>query len=310
MDTPYTWENKTYLVLTDRLTSLIAGVVDSVLVSGSSIIIVTSDRQTRSEIAKNIGVAAFLVPVPGKNDNRSFFYDNMPGSLQDLEIESFPLWKGLSIDRLRFWQVNRDLLEEFISKIEFDTAVLDFDPMSPLSAVWDCFYDITLVKSGTLRTPEHYTFMQKHKGIINGVITDKEIDKPYLKQLGIETASVWETERPFEPPVDKQYGEPAIYYDKRYLWQFNEFVERYGQIQPISFDERSIDLFPKCHNIKATVLPPTAVTRPSRLFMFSYDEEVIDRIDPQQIVIFDPYGVNKAREMSCGDARVVEVMNG
>lgn len=311
MDTPYTWENKTYLVLVDSLTSLTAGAIDSILVSGSGIIIATSNVKTRNEIAQNVGIIPFLIPVPTSNDNKSFFYNNMPGNLEDLEIESFPLWKGLSIDRLRFWQVNTKLLEEFISKVDFDEAVIDFDLLSPLSPCWDMFDSISLIKNGTLRTPEHFAFLKRYSelGVISGVVTDKEQDKIYLKQFGISNVSVWQAEKPFEPPIEKTYGEPCIYYDKQNIWQFNEFVERYGVLQPISFDQRSIDMFPKCHHYNIEVLPPTAVTRPERLFMFSYDEQVIDRINPKQVIIFDPYGVNMAREMMAGDSRVVEVLN-
>lgn len=305
-DTPYIWEsNKTYLVVTDHLTSLIAGVIDSILVSGSGVIIVTSNSKTQKEIAQNIGILPFLIPIPSNNDNRSFFFDNMPGNLEELEVQSFPLWKGLGIDRLRFWQVNKGLLEEFVSKIKFDIAVIDFDMMSPLSSGWDMFDNIVVVKSYTLRTPEHYAFLKRYTKSINRVVTDKEIDKDYLKQIGVNNVSVWQAEKPFEPPIEKEYGDPCIYYDKRYIWQFNEYVERYGLLQPISFDQRSIDMFDKCHQLpNVQVVPPKAARTPSVLIMFAYDEEIIDAINPHKVMIFDPYGVNKAAEMFVGDDRV------
>lgn len=308
MDTPYIWEsNKTYLVATDHLTSLIAGAIDSILVSGSGVIIITGNSKTQKEIAQNVGILPFLIPIPSNNDNRSFFLDNMPGNLEELEVQSFPLWKGLSIDRLRFWQVNTGLLEEFISKINFDIAVIDFDLLSPLSSVWDMFDNTILVKSQTLRTPEHFAFLKRYTdlGMVRGVITDKNTDKNYLKQIGIDNVSTWQAEKPFEPPTEKEYGDVLIYYDKRYIWQFNEYVERYGLSQPISFDQRSIDMFDKCHQLpNVQVIPPKAAMTPRMLIMFAYDEEVIDAINPQKVMIFDPYGVNKANEMSVGDDRV------
>ena len=138
MGTPYIFNgNKSYLVLTDNLTSLMAGVIDSILLSGSNITIVTSRKETQEAIAHNVGLPSFLVPVPSHSDNQMFFRTQMPGELDGMEFESFPLWKGLSIDRLRFWQVNNGLLNEFISKINYDIAVIDFDLMSPLSSVWE-----------------------------------------------------------------------------------------------------------------------------------------------------------------------------
>lgn len=317
MNTPYTWENRTYLVLTDSLTSLIAGVIDSILVSGSSIIIGTSNQKTRSEIIKNIGITPFLIPVPGKNDNRSFFYNNMPGSMEDLEIESFPLWKGLSADRLRFWQVNNELLKEFISKISFDTAVIDFDLLSPLSSIWEEIGQLIILKNQTLRTPEHFSFLVRNRERVEYVVTDKEMDVSYLSQADLQ-AEVWSVEKEFEPPIEKVYGLDAIYYDKRYIWQFNEYFDGKHLVigntkfpQAISFDSPSIELFPRCHpNAHVQVVPPNTITTPKRLIMFAYDEEVIDRISPKEVLIYDPYNVNRAVEMSVGDERVVRVING
>lgn len=309
-NTPYIFENKTYLVLTSNLTSLIAGVIDSILLSGSGIVIVTDSEKTQKEISQNVGILPFLVPVPPSSDNQSFFFDNMPGKLQSMEIELFPIWKGLSIDRLRFWQLNNGLIDEFIFKLSFDVAVVDFDLVSPLSVTWDCFDDTILVKNRTFRTPEHLAYLQRGRAI-KQVVTDKEIDIPYLERaLGGNKAVVWQAEKPFEPPVEKQHKGECIYYDKRYIWQFNEYIERYGLKQPISFDERSIDMFHKCHNVpNVDVLPPSTVTKPETLVMFAYDEEVIDAINPQRIAIYDPYGVNMADVTSIGDERVV-LING
>lgn len=301
MNTSYIFDTKTYLVLTDSLTELIASAIDSFLISGSSTIIVTSRKEVQKAIAENIGLQSFVVPVLNENDNGLFYQQNMPGSLE-LEIEKFPLWKGLSIDRLRFWQVNNNLLKEFVSKLDFDTVVIDFDPMSPLSSVWDLLDDIILIKNETLRTPEHFAFLTKNSEKISKVITDKEMDVAYLNGLN---SVVWETEKPFEPPIEKVYADRAIYYDKRYIWQFNEFVEKYGYVQPISFDDRSIDLFNRCHpHVRGEILPPSAVVTPSELIMFAYDERVIDAIKPQKVAVFDPYGVNMTKDMIVGDERV------
>ena len=127
--------SKTYLVLADNLSALLAACIDSILVSGGNIVIVTSKQETQQEIASKVGINPFLIPVPGHADDEAFFNNNMPGSLEDLEFKRFPLWKGLSIDRLRFWQVNNGLLNEFISKINFDVTILDLDLMSPLTSL-------------------------------------------------------------------------------------------------------------------------------------------------------------------------------
>lgn len=316
MDTPYIFDSKTYLVLTDNLTSLVAGFIDSALLSGSNIVIVTSRKQVREQITNNVGFPTFLVPIPPANDNKLFFSTNMPGNLEELEYKSFPLWKGLSADRLRFWQVNNGLLKEFISKISFDTAVIDFDLLSPLSSVWEEIGQLIVLKNQTLRTPEHFSFLIRNKERIEYVVTDKEMDIPYLSQANLQTR-VWDVEKEFEPPIEKVYGPDAIYYDKRYIWQFNEYFDGKHQVvgntkfpQAVSFDNPSIELFPRCHpNAHVQVVPPNTVTTPNRLIMFAYDEEVIDRISPKEVLIYDPYNVNRAVEMSVGDDRVVGVID-
>lgn len=297
-------QNKTYLVLTNNLTSLIAATIDSALIAGGNIVIVTSKKEVQKAIADNVGLPSFLVDIPPSSDNRLFFDRHMPGSLEDLRVENYELWKGLSIDRLRFWQVNSDLLAKFISNINFDTVVVDFDLMSLLSPVWDSLdKPFILVKNRTLRTPEHYLFMVKNKSKIELVVTDKEMDGEYLESIGVKTA-VLEAEKPFEPPTEKVYGEKVIYYDKRYIWQFNEYVERYGWFQPVSYDNRSIELFTKCHGFKSGILPVKTVKTPEQLIMFTYDEEVIDAMKPKEVLIYDPYQVNMAKETAVGDERV------
>ena len=90
MDTPYIFNgNKSYLVLADNLTSLMAGVIDSILLSGSNITIVTSRKETQEAIAQNVGLPSFLVPGPSYSDNQMFFRTQMPGELDGMEFESF-----------------------------------------------------------------------------------------------------------------------------------------------------------------------------------------------------------------------------
>jgi hypothetical protein len=296
--------SKTYLVLTDSLSSLIAATIDSLLVSGANIVVVTSKSKVQQEITEKIGITPFHIPVPPLNDDHQFFLGNMPGSLEDLVFEGFPLWKGLSIDRLRFWQVNNDLLKKFIEKIDFDISIIDLDLMSRLTSLPIASYkESIVVKNATLRTPEIYSFLQKLQP--SAVITDKEMDIPYLDHFLDTTKKVWAQEIPFEPPIDKVYGPPALYYDKRYIWQFNEYVERHEFVPPISFDERSIEVFSRCHPVGGMyVLPPSAIATPETLVMFAYDEQAIDAIKPKRVVIYDPYGVNMAEIMAIGDERV------
>lgn len=296
--------SKTYLVLADSLSALIAATIDSLLVSGANIVIVTSSSKVQQEVTEKIGIVPFHVPIPPLNDDRRFFLGNMPGSLEDLVFNGFPLWKGLSIDRLRFWQVNNDLLRKFIERIDYDSVVLDLDLMSPLTSLPIGMYkDATVVKNATLRTPEIHSFLQKLQP--SAVITDKEMDVPYIDHFLDATKKVWAQEVPFEPPIEKVHGPPALYYDKRYIWQFNEYVEKHEFIPPISFDTRSIEMFPRCHQINgAQVLPPSAIATPETLVMFAYDEQVIDVIKPKQVTVYDPYGVNMAEIMAIGDKRV------
>lgn len=307
MDTPYIFDSdKTYLFLVDNLTALVAAAIDSVLLSGSGIIVATNNEKTQREMAQSVGIQAFHIPLIPSHDNRLFHENNMPRSLESLDdFKLFPLWKGLSIDRLRFWQINRGLLEEFLSKLNFDVLVADFNIHSPLSSVHesDRFDKMVLIKNGTLRTPEHIAFIERNNGRILSIISDKEIDKPFIAAVG-SNPLIWVAEKEFEPPVDKEYGRPCIYYDKQYIWQFNMYVERLPLFQVVSLDERSIEMFPRCHNINTNILPVTAVTRPERLIMFAYDEQVIDRIEPKEVLIYDPYGANRAYMTSIGDDRV------
>jgi hypothetical protein len=295
---------KTYLVLTDNLSHLIAAAIDSVLLAGANIVIVTSNPKAQKEITEKIGITPFHVTVPPLSDDNQFFLGNMPGSLEDHVFNGFPLWKGLSIDRLRFWAINNNLLQEFIGNIHYDETVIDLDLMSPLTSLpIEMYRDATVVKNATLRTPEIYSFLQKLNP--KAVVTDRQMDVPYLDHFLDATKMVWEQDKPFEPPVDKQYGLPVIYYDKRYIWQFNEYVERFDFAPPISFDKRSIEIFTRCHPVSGMyVLPPNAIGTPETLIMFAYDEQVIDTIKPKKVTIFDPYGVNMAQVMSMGDERV------
>ncbi len=304
MDTPYLQTGETYLLLADNLTELVAGFIDACLLSGNDLVVATSNKAFREEVGKSMGLACFYLPTPSRNDNKIFFDDNMPGSMEDLEVDGFQLWKGLAIDRLRFWQLELNLLKKFIEEVSYTKVAIEMNPMSSLSAVFDSLQSITILKSDTLRTPEIVTFLQKKSDEIDCVITDSEIDTEFIFNY-VNNAKVWRIEEEYTPPDKQKRIEKLIYYDKQYIWQFNEFVENWGLFDTVSFDKRSQETFPLCHPGLGEALPPETLPQPVELIMFSYDEQVIKAIKPEKITIFDPYGVNKAKEMSAGDTRVV-----
>lgn len=304
MDTPYAKSGETYLLLADNLSTITAGFIDAVLLSGSDLVVITSNKAFEQEAREAMGISCFYTPITTKNDNKSFFYNNMPGSLEELKIESFPLWKGLAIDRLRFWQLELSLLREVVENTSYTKVVIQMNPHSPLSAIFDDFDtdNLIVLKDETLRTPEILNFLKQKS--VECVITDSEIDTAFIANYA-KSAMVWRIEQKYSPPDDRKKVEQLIYYDKQYIWQFNEFAEKYGEVQAVSHDERSRETFLLCHpKAKSKVVPPNLLGAPTELILFAYDEKVIAALDPEVVTIFDPYGVNMAKELSVGDERV------
>lgn len=302
--------NETYLLLTDSLTYLIAGFIDSCLVSGNNIVIVTTDKETKKAIENDIGTPVFYCPIKPQKNAGLFYKENMPGSLEDMSIDGFPIWKGLSIDRLRFWSIETGFLDEFISKLNYTKSVVDMNPMANISTVFDSIKNIVVLKNRTFRTPEILSFMEQQSDNIVEFVTDTNDDIPLLAKYD-KPIHIWAVEEKFKPPTADDREGQLCYYDKQYIWQFNELIERFGFIQPVSYDSRSIETFPLCHpGFKGKILPPNTKKRPLELVMFAYDENIIKQIDPEKVLIFDPYGVNRARELAVGDEKVRFISHG
>jgi hypothetical protein len=119
-------------------------------------------------------------------------------------------------------------------------------------------------------------------------------------------ALIWADEKPVILPTqrDLEHRGAQIYYDKKYIWQFNEY-ENKEKLPVVSLDERSIETFPLCHPQSGVIHPPRMNVE--KLIMFGYDEGVIDTLNPLSVKIYDKYGVNMSKEMSFGDNRVIGV---
>ena len=305
MDTPY-FSSKRYLLLTDSLTALVATAINAILVGGGTVMCVTSDQRIKNEVQTKVGVPVTVVRIKG-GDEIDFYNHHMPGSMEDLYFDDFPLWKGLSIDRLRFWHVDKNEALFLLSMLDYDEAILDLNMMTNISSVYeDVNCPTTVLKNGTLRTPAHLDFLTAMGDRLTRVVTNREIDIDYLKAIKDVEVSVWRDEDPLILPTerDREKNLSVVYYDKQYAWQFNEVFPLISVNSVVTYDKRSAEVFPLCHFGAKIIDAKLVENNVNTLIMFGYDEGVIDKINPHHVIIHDKRAVNSARIMARGDKRV------
>ena len=103
---------------------------------GTQKLVMTQDGSPLSSAAQSLGVSVATIPAKGftpEGRDREFRELAMPGLLDGIELpdkdfsDNMPVWKTISIDRLRFWyDPNHSLYRRFIEAIEFSSLIIPF----------------------------------------------------------------------------------------------------------------------------------------------------------------------------------------
>lgn len=299
----------------------------------SDILVVTQSHEVASSLVSMGITRPILLPINGKSDNRAFHEQYMPGVLNELFIDSFPIWKSLAIDRWRFWHnANCTQIIDNCSLIKYDELIISLD-MHDIG-VWDVARSVsgipvTAIKTHHLRTPEFLDFLL-NVPVDNFVVSysdEAEFIKTICPEKSVAIARGARSKREevaFRKKQELRTGFEllnansviGVVYDKRDDWQFvrtfhsmiEQDVYRGFVFIVLPYDKRSAELYYSCvpQWIKETVrmIPVDSaglLNMCDRIIVNRFDEEFLNNL-PENIpvTIVDPFNLNLSQQLTLG----------
>ena len=268
---------------------------------------VYTNNHNAVEPIESLGLECIYMPPVcsgNKMEEDKKFYDKfMPGELDGLEIESFPVWKSLSLDRLKFWCDNGYSGYDIP---HYDVCYSSLDIMSVFP--WIIKADKRIgVKVDSLRTRTMVDFLglgyldeiivsyddelSLHKTAVSKGITRQV--KPELKNDGFKQSY----------SVGRKIA--GIIFDKQNDWQYREllsFLSRNVNSEwyfvAFATDERSAQLFPSIGGVIETQ-PISMLKMCDTVIDFSFHESIYNNT-LGEYTILDYGNVNNSIEVSDG----------
>lgn len=275
--------------------------------------------QTISYFA-SLGINGFLLRQKNltiSEKDRLFAEKMLPGKMEaygNFKDEELPVWKVLSLDRLKFWfdhpaSINSD----FINGISADEVYvsLDMDSPYPWTYKWDLW--TTAIQIGNIRTPEFY-FMSSLMKFDEYIVLAEE-EGEFLRSLNLDglITNVGGKTRNGKRIIESQEREDlkksaglsgnitGIIFDKRDEWQARKYITDH-KIVPLLFpaDERSLELIPSVfHGYKYFTQPNMVLTDMcDTLVAFRWNENYFNDGIPNNFKVMDYHGMNLAKKLA------------
>lgn len=291
--------------------------------------IVCTDPAIRHKIFEETGFRSITIPLQRKADQEEIFHETfMPGVLDRYEWGDLPIWKAVSIDRLRFWS-HGDETDNFMSMVELMditglTTTFDVHSCIPWEALaWAESIGVptTLVKTRGIRNKECFMAAQMipPSRLIVSFNDEAEL---YQRVLPDTEIVVVVGDRPKRPRVLKEkkdalrsgLGIPddafvtAIVYDKRDEWAFMHLAKLVAHTNKLAesiifpYDSRSEELFDKSlpRDLVYGMLcdSPKFFAACDEIITFRYLEEVMGATPDIPVAIYDFFDRQLSSELA------------
>lgn len=261
------------------------------------------------ESIESLGVECIYVPYNEEKSkevrDKKFFDLFMPGDLDGLSLNGFPVWKALSLDRLKFWY------SDYYSKYDFphyDVCYYSLDIMSSFPWVIDADKRIG-IKVNSLRTREMVDFLRS--GYFDEVIVsfDDELklaDVTKSKGIKRQTKQILNNQSFRDSHA---YGKEVvgIIFDKQNDWQYRLFLDKlttkphlFDRYYFMAFasDERSAELFYTIGG-KLELQPLVLLKNCNKIVDFAFHESIYNNC-LGEYVIADYGNINNALATTAG----------
>jgi hypothetical protein len=187
---------------------------------------------------QSLGARTFVIHQQGQSvsqRDRVFNEVAMPGVLDGVNFpeSDFPLWKTISIDRLRFWfDSNYVTKQELCEMVSFDELVVSLDIGSHIPWIFAKHakgkVPVSGVKVSSLLDLTTFDFLRTRPVDFVHVAHDYEADA--LRKLGVGAVS-YGLPRPEREEAELQEA-IGVYFENRYDWKFLALMS--------SFDSRGL----------------------------------------------------------------------
>lgn len=295
------------------------------ILESTDYMIVATDQNVASQLFQRGGIISHVLSAggavsTGENDS-DFFEKYMPGKLDGLEIDGYPIHKSLSVDRLKFWYIGRPLerLVDLILQIRADELVVSADIKNPI--IWSVAekFDgcVTAVKTESLRTREFYDYYPDMP--IDIMVVSFPDEEEYLKKACPEKKVRSRANRKEKRVVEFQergnlkasLGIPAnkkvvgFIYDRRDMWQYKRAMSgAKGDFFPIAFpyDTRSSELFYLCDFSEIPLVESERfLDACDEVVMFRFLESVYNLLPKNtNVLVYDFFDINRSMETGTG----------
>lgn len=296
---------------------------------GKQKLVITQDGSPLGSAAQSLGISVATIPARGftpEGRDREFRELAMPGLLDGIRLpdkdflDNMPVWKTISIDRLRFWyDPNHNLYKQFIEVVDFSSLTIPFSlhetlPWAAAEVARGHGVKVAAVKVASVLDLQTVAFLTSGHCPIDTLLVSNKLEENFLrKKLAQAKVKIEVRSAGLVPPAREGASDDVapntlgILYIPEDDWKFVMLLQSLQTEDMVYVCTTSNDAWMKLMGMLPVLLddPKIVVTNAaalracSRVFLPRYIESIVQEL-PENVAVsyYDIGGEANAIEFS------------